>query len=55
MKEDNGFLEAQLKIGKVVLEQMLELIYRPNMKGVVIPFDLNGYKYNISIGREDDA
>lgn len=51
MKEDNGLLEAQLKIGKVVLEQMLELIYRPNMRGVVMPFELNGYKYNISIVR----
>lgn len=55
MKEDNGLLEAQLKVGKVVLEQMLELIYRPNMREVVMPFELNGYKYNISIVREDNA
>lgn len=55
MKEDNGLLETQLKVGKVVLEQMLELIYRPNMRGVVMPVELNGYKYNISIVREDNA
>ena len=55
MKEDTGLLETQLKVGKVVLEQMLELIYRPNMRGVVMPVELNGYKYNISIVREDNA
>lgn len=53
MKEDNGLLEAQLKVGKVVLEQMLELIYRPNMGGVVISFELHGYKFNVTIARGD--
>jgi hypothetical protein len=52
MEENNGLFEAQLKIGKMVLEQMFELIYRPNMKGVVIPLEINGYKFSVEIKSE---
>lgn len=52
MENDNGLLEAQLKIGKMILEQMLELIYRPNMKGIIIPYEINGYNFSVEMKSE---
>jgi len=52
MEDDNGLLEAQLKIGKMILEQMFELIYRPNMKGIITPCEINGYKFSVEIKSE---
>lgn len=52
MEDDNGLLEAQLKIGKMILEQMFELICRPNMKGIVTPLEINGYKFSVKIKSE---
>lgn len=52
MEESNGLFEAQLKIGKTILEQMFELIYRPNMKGIIIPYEINGYKFSVEINSE---
>lgn len=38
-------LEAQLEIGKVVIENMLELIPKKGTKKAIIPVTIEGYEF----------
>lgn len=44
------FLEAQLDIGKAVIESMMEIYFRDGaLKGVVIPADFQGNEFEIEV------
>lgn len=50
MKETHvEFLEAQLAIGKAVIESMLELIPKKDTEMAVIPVTIEGYEFEVEV------
>ncbi|WP_182321766.1 hypothetical protein [Streptococcus lutetiensis] len=43
------FLEAQLEIGKAVIESMLELIPKKGTEKAVIPVTIEGYEFEVEV------
>ena len=44
-----GYLEAQLKIGKAVIESMLELIPKKGTEKATIPVTIEGYEFEVEV------
>lgn len=49
---DSNILETQLLIGKQVLEMLLDLVSDKNKEGAVLPLDLNGRKFTITVEKD---
>ncbi len=50
MKETHvEFLEAQLEIGKAVLESMLELISKKGTEMATVPVTIEGYEFEVEV------
>ena len=49
---DSNILETQLLLGKQVLEILLYLTSDNNKEGAVLPLDLNGRKFTITIEKD---
>ena len=50
MKETHvEFLEAQLAIGKAVIESMLELIPKKGTEMATIPVTIEGYEFEVEV------
>ncbi|MCO4557213.1 hypothetical protein Si089_01779 [Streptococcus infantarius subsp. infantarius] len=50
MKETHvEFLEAQLEIGKAVIESMLELIPKKGTEMATIPLTIEGYEFEVEV------
>lgn len=49
---DSNLLETQLLLGKQVLEILLDLVSDENKEGAVLPLDLNGQKFTITIEKD---
>ena len=43
------FLEAQLEIGKAVIESMLELIPKKGIEMTIIPVTIEGYEFEVEV------
>ena len=48
-KFEIGYLEAQLEIGKAVIESMLELIPKKGTEKAVIPVTIEGYEFEVEV------
>ena len=48
-KFEVGYLEAQLKIGKAVIESMLELIPKKGTEMATIPVTIEGYEFEVEV------
>jgi hypothetical protein len=49
---DSNILETQLLLGKQVLEILLDLTSDNNKEGAVLPLDLNGRKFTITVEKD---
>ena len=50
MKETNfEFLEAQLEIGKAIIESMLELIPKKGTEMATVPVTIEGYEFEVEV------
>ena len=49
---DSNILETQLLIGKGVLEIILDLVSDKNKEGTVLPLDMNGKKFTITVEKD---
>ncbi len=49
---DSNILETQLLIGKGVLEILLDLANDKNKEGAVLPLDMSGRKFTITIEKD---
>lgn len=49
---DSNVLETQLLLGKQVLEIILDLVSDRNKEGAVLPLDLNGRKFTITVEKD---
>ncbi len=49
---DSNILETQLIIGKQVLEILLDLASDKNKEGAVLPLDMNGRKFTITVEQD---
>lgn len=49
---DSNILETQLLIGKQVLEMLLDLASDENKEGAVVPLDMNGRKFTITVEKD---
>ena len=52
--EDNGYVEAQLILGKQVLEIVFDLLKSDSKTGVVLPFNINGKDFTITVEKEEE-
>lgn len=50
--DQQNILEAQLILGKQVLEIIFDLIKNETKIGSVLPLDINGYKFKITVEKE---
>lgn len=50
---DADILETQLLIGKQVLEMLLDLVSDENKEGAVVPLDMNGRKFTLTIAKDN--
>lgn len=57
MSNEQNFLETQLFLGERVLEIILDLLKDETIIGSVLPLDINGYKFKITVEKEvqDDS
>lgn len=49
---NSNILETQLLLGKQVLEILLDLASDKNKEGAVLPLDMNGRKFTITIEKD---
>lgn len=49
---DSNILETQLLIGKKVLEMLLDLVSDENKEGAVVPLDMNGRKFTLTVEKD---
>lgn len=49
---DLNVLETQLILGKQVLEILLDLASDKNKEGAVLPLDMNGRKFTITVEKD---
>ncbi|WP_369350581.1 hypothetical protein AB6M97_08880 [Streptococcus hillyeri] len=52
---DEALIGAQLQIGKQVMKELFELHTDKNRNGVILPIELNGTKFNVTIEKEEDG
>ena len=52
--EDNGYVEAQLTLGKQVLEIVFCLLKSDSKTGVILPFNINGKDFTITVEKEEE-
>lgn len=50
--EDNGYVEAQLTLGKQVLEIVFDLLKSESKTGTVVPLNINGRDFTITVEKE---
>jgi hypothetical protein len=50
---DADVLAAQLAIGKQVLDMLLDLASDENKEGAVVPLDMNGRKFTLTIAKDN--
>ena len=50
--EDNGYVETQMVLGKQVLEIVLDLLGNRSKQGVVLPLNINGRDFTITVEKE---
>lgn len=48
-KFEVSYLEAQLEIGKTVIESMLELIPKKCTEKTIIPVTIEGYEFEVEV------
>ena len=51
---DEALIGAQLQIGKQIMKELFELHTDKNKNGVILPIELNGMKFNVTIEKEED-
>ena len=49
---DSNVLETQLLLGKQVLEILLDLASDKNKEGAVLPLDMNGRSFTITVEKD---
>lgn len=49
---DSNILETQLLIGKQVLEMLLDLVNDEHKEGAVVPLDMNGRKFTLTVEKD---
>lgn len=49
---DSNVLETQLLLGKQVLEILLDLVSNKDKEGAVLPFDVNGRRFTITVEKD---
>lgn len=49
---DSNILETQLLIGKQVLEILLDLVRDEQKEGAVLPLDMNGQEFTITVEKD---
>lgn len=52
--EENGYVETQMVLGKQVLEIVLDLLGNRSKTGVVLPFNINGKDFTITVEKEEE-
>ena len=52
MAEEQNFLETQLILGKRVLEIVFDLLKNDSKTGVVLPLNINGRDFTITVEKE---
>lgn len=52
--DQQNILETQLILGKQVLEIIFDLIKDESKIGSVLPLDINGYKFEITVEKEEE-
>lgn len=50
--EENGYVETQMVLGKQVLEIVLDLLGNRSKQGVVLPLNINGRDFTITVEKE---
>ena len=57
MADEQNILETQLILGKQVLEIVLDLLKNDSKTGVVLPLNINGRDFTITVEKEvqDDS
>lgn len=50
--DSQNILETQLILGKQVLEIIFDLMKNETKIGAVLPLDINGYKFEITVEKE---
>ena len=48
----SNVLETQLLLGKQVLEILLDLVSDKNKEGAVLPLEMNGIKFTITVEKD---
>lgn len=49
---DSNVLETQLLLGKQVLEILLDLVSNKDKEGAVLPLDVNGRRFTITVEKD---
>lgn len=49
---DSNILETQLLIGKQILEMLLDLLSDEHKEGAVLPLDMNGRKFTLTVEKD---
>lgn len=57
MAEEQNIVETQLILGKQVLEIVFDLLKSDSKTGVVLPLNINGWNFTITVEKEvqDDS
>ena len=50
--EENGYVETQMVLGKQVLEIVFDLLKNDSKTGVVLPLNINGRDFTITVEKE---
>ena len=50
--EENGYVETQMVLGKQVLEIVFDLLKSNSKTGVVLPLNINGRDFTITVEKE---
>lgn len=50
--EENGYVETQMVLGKQVLEIVFDLLKSDSKTGVVLPLNINGRDFTITVEKE---
>ena len=54
MAEEHNIVETQLILGKQVLEIVFDLLKSDSKAGVVLPFNINGKDFTITVEKEEE-
>ena len=50
--EENGYVETQMVLGKQVLEIVFDLLKSDSKTGVILPLNINGRDFTITVEKE---